>query len=831
MVSGVHYQHCYGEKEKMTVIYCKNKCCFLIFFLLFIFIPCVYSSEYLTSFRLSKQPVQFFFDAGKKTDTPIRWFADDDYGLSRWLADLREKKIMVSSPYELLPAGKDFIFVGIGAVMQKCQTAEIIDFARQGNLVVLLLSAKDFSFRKKEFSNRIPIEKEKLFANDQVFCFSIGQGRVVLIQDPFAFCNARFQGNRPLWEYLQKERKYKAVRIVQRDCYVRDRSIFSHSSRDRKITPRAEHDPAFAPSFTDSNSKKYYQMTQNYYFLPEKYIMDGREIKDWKSMMRVRAYDTFVPPDETNPNEWHFSISDRRSSQMETDSKIPDGFKKITIQTALTKDSPPDRVTLASLAPESLLLDSKVYSVEVQDIELEKKLAEELNRRNAAFMKQTQKKDSDTPWWSIVKVPDKKPKPVSVSAQIHAETKKLQQQYETVKERNRLIGKGRPWQIIHDIQVVVNRDKLNNWTAVLKPKNASSVFIIYEVAVPKIFLRLDERDFDDKLLRNDLSIMELCRQQRMHGIDPCFVPQHEKEALKRMIGKERFAWFQPDKSPSGRYLPPPVEQALQGKNIFVKDLFRSLSDYARKELKDADVFMKEEFNSFHEAMLYWKAGVCRHRARLGYMILNTLGIAARCVTTREHAYVEVYLPMINGGKGGWTYLDFGGGQGAEMPDVPFEIIPAENSSGIPSPNNAAKRGAGLPSSGRAPTSGFGIGAAFSNQYLLIPILFLFAFALFFFVFRQLHKKRQSRISMPFEGDFMASYETILTNEMKDHEYASAALILLEAAAPKLKDSALLQAQTWQHAIQHSMHCSPQQYQKIVNYIKKNHKEGENLWEL
>ena len=77
--------------------------------------------------------------------------------------------------------------------------------------------------------------------------------------------------------------------------------------------------------------------------------------------------------------------------------------------------------------------------------------------------------------------------------------------------------------------------------------------------------------------------------------------------------------------------------------------------------------------------------------------------------------------------------------------------------------------------------------------------------------------------MPFEEDFMASFETILTNEIKQHEFASAALILLESAIPFLNDSALNQAQKYQQNIQRTMHCSESQYQKIIKFIKENQK--------
>ena len=570
-------------------------------------------------------------------------------------------------------------------------------------------------------------------------------------------------------------------------------------------------------------------MTQNYYFLSERYYADGEEIRDWKSMMRVRAYDDFSPPDENNPAEWHFSISDPRSEPVKIADRVPAGFKKIRIQTGLTRDAPSGRITLASLAPESRLLNVNVHAVEVRDERREAGLAQKIKDLTAASSSQQQKVDY-LAWLSLVKPPEKKTKPVADSVKVReAEIQKLQQEYDAVKERNRWIGKGRPGEIIPDAQVLILRDRLNNWTARVRPEG-SAAFVIYEVAVPEIYLRRDERDFNDRLIPDHLSVKELCREQRRCGVNPSPVPQHEKDALKRLIGQKRFPWFQQGKAPVGSYLPPCVERALKGEDVPVKDLFSTLSDYARREFKDTDVFMKDEFGSFNEAMLYWKAGVCRHRARLGYMILNTLGIAARCVTTREHAYVEVYLPGVNHGKGGWTYLDFGGGPGAEMPDMPIEIIPASSSaSGASAPGHSAP----LPSAGPSgmpsvPASGIDLLLRVVTIVVFlfcVIVLMFYVLRLLLFLLRLLRQEGQLRLPVPFEGDFMASLETILADEMNKQEFASAALILMDAAIPLLKGPALRQIQEWRHSIQESMHCSKHRYQEIVNFIKAQQLES------
>ena len=100
------------------------------------------------------------------------------------------------------------------------------------------------------------------------------------------------------------------------------------------------------------------------------------------------------------------------------------------------------------------------------------------------------------------------------------------------------------------------------------------------------------------------------------------------------------------------------------------------------------------------------------------------------------------------------------------------------------------------------------------------LVFLFcSIILLSVLLRKLRQKRLARISMQFEGDFMASFETILADEMKKQEFASAALILLDAAIPLLQGPALQRIKNWRHSIQESMHCSKPRYQKIVDFIK------------
>lgn len=799
------------SKIKKSTFIMKNTYFAVMFLLLFFHVINAYSAESLSNYRLSDRPVKLFYNAGKNTNHKIRWFSDDDFGLSQFLEHIRSKGIAVSSPYELLPIGKNFVFVGIENGMKKCSAEEIIDFARKGNLVVLLLNSEKYlSYARKFAGNNPPAA-----ANDKsILNFDMGNGRIVLIRDPYAFCNARFKENRALWEHLLKGRTIKALRIVQQARYAReDRTIFT-SSGNKKILYTKETDPAFAPSFTDSNSKKYYEMTQNYYFLSEEYILDGEEVA-WKSMMRVRAYDNFVPPDTNNPAEWHFSISQPQRSPVSPTDTIPSGYKKLKVSTCLSKAVPWDKVTLASMSPESCLLNVKIYSVKLPDKKLENKLANELKRKAEATALQ-KKKAEETPWWSIVKKKSQDNQSTQIQPVEQSKAQQMQKEYDAIRQQNRRIGKGIPDQEFSGIQKQILRDSLNNWTIQLHPK-VSPVFIVYEAAVPEIFLRLDDRDFKDELIPDHLSLRELCRQQRLHGIKPCPVPPHEKEALRRMIGKERFQWFRPGKASMGKYLPTLIEQALLGKDVPVKQLFQTLSNYALNELQDTDVFMKEEFSSFHEAMLYWKAGVCRHRARLGYMLLNTLGITARCVTTREHAYVEVYLPHINHGKGGWTYLDFGGGAGADMPPAMFEEIPAE-----PSPSGASvpqtTGGRSSRPDNQAQSADMSLLVVLSSAVSLCAIA-----AIIYLILKRIRQKRKERTAMPFEDDFMASFESILANEIKQNEFASAALILLESALPFLKDPAIPQVRKWQKTIQNSMHCSKSQYQKIVTYIKENQK--------
>ena len=86
---------------------------------------------------LSRVEFSTVYESGDLTDVcRMRLFADDDYGLRALFEFLVEKYgVQVSSPYKLLSACRDALFVGICSPEQCMQfdAQELLDFAAMGN--------------------------------------------------------------------------------------------------------------------------------------------------------------------------------------------------------------------------------------------------------------------------------------------------------------------------------------------------------------------------------------------------------------------------------------------------------------------------------------------------------------------------------------------------------------------------------------------------------------------------------------------------------------------------------------------------------------------------
>lgn len=101
------------------------------------------------------------------------------------------------------------------------------------------------------------------------------------------------------------------------------------------------------------------------------------------------------------------------------------------------------------------------------------------------------------------------------------------------------------------------------------------------------------------------------------------------------------------------------------------------------QFRDRGIANIYEYDSFMEAALMHRAGVCRHRARIGFLMLTYLEIPTRLVINTVHALLEVPLPIENGTV--WIQVDLGGGNGPSGDPARQIPVPEEGPEEPPPP--------------------------------------------------------------------------------------------------------------------------------------------------
>ncbi|MBR4517996.1 MAG: hypothetical protein IKO65_03230, partial [Victivallales bacterium] len=807
---------------------------------------------------LSTIPLTTSYDSGEYYDPcPIRLFSDDDYGLLALCQFLgTDRGMQISDPFRLLPEGKHGLFIGIATPGQEVsfRREEVEYFAGKGNVVILLtssdgshdfLASLDLCFATSQASKDAPrplqaLSEEWHAWNDEKTVFvrqTTNDGRIVVIGDSFAFCQKRFvAGNRELLNELLSSfpLELKAARVIQRKRYIRGdgKAIYGASSK-RLPFPR-EHDPAFAPALTDSNDKETYLMTQQEFFSDERYYEEAStENSEFHNMMRVRTYDTFVAPDQQNPSAWHFAIwpSSERRLVPEPDFHAP-GYKLMRVSTLFKPGVPEDKALLASISPDSRLID-----ICVRRVELKNPKESELERRVSERRSEVAQLEEEANPRVLLRLPWGQKSKTKQLEQARSALADEEAELQKVKVLNGRPDLERLEAVITNVGIAVLADDLDNFRVETTPSlsELEGCAFVYTIAYRTDYLRSDLREFKEDLFPDEMTISEWRRENQRAGVLPCPVPSHEAEALQRLANTRRPPWLVKSKnSPqSGEaYFPPIIVDALNGKDVAVKPLLQALT----RDLngyRDAIIQLKDEFNTFSEAMVYWRSGVCRHRARTSYMILNCLGIPARLVVSRSHAFVEVLVPK--GDKGFWTQVNFGGGFGDDDMEL-FPQVTLPMSASVPGEagGNGNVNG-GLPAPSGAPSPG---GLTFPPPTPPPPlwqILFAvfgallalgaIAYGLIWYLRRHAKGNPETRIPMSSVTDFMLSQSEILDYDLQRGEYRGALLAVLETMLPRLSEMHRQRFSRIAENIKRKSSVSQEEYLRITDDLWKCEEES------
>ena len=818
----------------------------------------------LSKAELNKTELKTFFESGEYFDPcQIRLFADDDYGLKALFQFLNDKiSPLISDPYKLLPMGTNAMFIGIISPEQNfdINAEELIDFAKQGNMAIILTNQKHsnnmlqelevefFDLASGDIRSFKVINQEWQYWNEEhtIVWRKFGEkGLIIVIGDSFALSQKRLLGgNDTILAQLMNlyTDTIQAIRIIQRKRYVQNdgRAIFSSSYQNIPLIQ--EHDPAFAPAFTDSNDEKTYKMTQQEFFSMEKYYeLPSTEESEYKNMMRVRTYDSFVAPDDGNTKAWHFAIRSPQETELKT---TPDftasGYKEMKVATMFKPDIPPEKALLASISPDSRLLSIQIQKAAVKDPrEQEIEARVRYQRRKVEQLQAGMKKNS-----SNFGLFQRRNSQEDAKVKILLEEQTLLYDEESELKRIKTLN-GRPdidnlGDIMPDVNCKVYSDSLHNFRVETKPpvKTFTGYAFVYHIAYRDDYLRNDTREFKANLIPPDLTISQWRLMNELSGIHPCHVP-HEKEALKRLANGRRPEWFYGSKSPDQvgkEYLPQIAIDALNGKDVKVRPLLTALTKDLT-QYKDTIIQLKDEFNTFTEAMVYWRSGVCRHRARTGFMILNSIGIPARLVTTRSHAFVEIFVPTDHGGF--WTQVNFGGGFGDNgdslFPEVMLPValitptpVPASPTSPSESPvvqppppipnHPSTQQPPGAQNPPPEPTLTLLEVLLYIFFGIIIVLMIMLVIIYFFRLAAQRHQ--DNRIPVTSLTDFMLSQSEILDYDLKQGEFRGAALTLLEAILPRLPTSTKDNFQQLYDDLQNTDKVSRKEYLALFNQVKE-----------
>ena len=182
----------------------------------------------------------------------------------------------------------------------------------------------------------------------------------------------------------------------------------------------------------------------------------------------------------------------------------------------------------------------------------------------------------------------------------------------------------------------VFRDELDNIRLETAPQlthlEDNTVFV-YNIAYRKDYLLPEGFNFNHKLIPRHLTVSKWKAGNAQNHIYPAET-YFERDILMRLTKRKKYQWFNGNKN--NNFLPAVVNDALEGKDVAVYDVLKALSDDFCK-YKDAVIPIYDEFNSFTESMVHFRSGVCRHRARAAFMVLNTIGIPARLAGRRSRA--------------------------------------------------------------------------------------------------------------------------------------------------------------------------------------------------
>lgn len=642
-------------------------------------------------------------------------------------------------------------------------------------------------------------------------------GVIVCAGDSFAFSNRRFEsGNKNVLQRIPSlyPKKIKAVRIVQRKRYMRSdgRAVFDTSHF--ALPAVQERDPAFAPSMSDSNDKRTYQMTQQFFFSMERYCTPPSERNsEYHNMMRGRTYDSFVQPNRDNPLSWHFTVTKREERLIKPEPHFSaPGYKTMRVSTMFQPGVPDQSALLAGISPESRTLDICVMQVGLKD--LKEKELEARVRQHRDEIEKSKNEEQPKSDFGLFQIPQQKKESSSELQQKQSELKEKQSELAKEEAELRRIRalNGRPdierlERVVPGIEISVYSDGLDNYRVESSPSisNLEGRAFVYTVAYRTDYLRSDSREFKQDLIPDNVTVSQWKEHNRKAGMEPCLVPQ-EIEALKRLAASKRHQWPVKAKSPAGvnhAFFPDIVANAINGQDVPVKELLLSLTGELT-QYKDATIPLKDEFNTFTEAMVYWRSGVCRHRARTGFMILNSLGIPARLVVSRSHAFVEIFVPE------GRTQVNFGGGFGDDTNELfPTITLPAGVGLGLPF----------LPGTVPAPplSAPLGIPGFPAAALILCAIcLLVLMHVIFSYVKNRARNGHDNRIPVSSLTDFMLSQSELLNHDLSRYDCRGAATAVLEAVMSRIPPESDAELMAACKKVKTMKTVSSREFRRIVN---------------
>lgn len=559
-----------------------------------------------------------------------------------FLAQQKEKRsVALLLPTQTFPQGdlRECLVIVVGSAVVEDKD-EITTFLKSGGRVLMVSGspAAETFFQSLGLSG------------GRVARGAVGRGMAEAITDTSFLSNSRLatqKGKQDLTDALDgfaSEPRVKWIRLINRSRYGINPSI------EPSYVPPPFEEEDDEPMFNDANgaeSSYRYKSGQTTQTFKDSEFDPGIE----KSFVRYKAFDTFAAG--------HFKLSSKTRQAMRPMDTAPSEWLRYEGKLdSIDEFHGGEDILIPSLGPGAVLLSFEVRNLVGDEWRRKAKISEGDGAGGDGISSGTSGRVGSGIFFTgkvNSPAPSRNPAPAPKGAPPDAKVGETGSMGETYN-----------WSAYSRW----DKDALNNWYLHLPLPNELPASergkmpeklrftLKYRVAFnsENYLVPLGSANFKKDLFPDSLTVRDVARRSAglVGGISVGGISNEERATIRALLHAER--------APGVPYLPPALSQLDAGGDMKLSEFYQVLSDFFA-DFHDEGIALIDEYDSFTEAMLFHHAGVCRHRARSGYLIATYFGLPVRLIVSTNHAFLEAGIP--DDGKTDWVQVNLGGGAGAD----------------------------------------------------------------------------------------------------------------------------------------------------------------------